>query len=961
MKIKKILIIMLFLSFSLPIFSQYQAGYYSFYGKNKVIRERYKWKFIETDHFRIHYYTTKRDLINKILNTSERAYDKISNYLNVQVKKKIPLIFYETRLDFQLTNILNYVPVNAIAFAESNAFRVVIQGDASYDDLTDTIVHELGHIFEYEMMGRGIRFTPVPLWVTEGFSDFITGKWGDFDLLTVRDSIINGQTPNMTKNGNLVFSDVGGRSAYNFGHLVFQFLDEKMGRRGIKKLMYSLKRGSFLRRKRNVLSTLGYTPKSFNYEFGRWARKKFKKYVLKENPEDYSYIIGPDFPFQYSFSHQISKSGELLAILTVNRKAPKLDIVLISVKDGKVVKSTLPLIPKKYDYMNLKFNPADGNSFAWNTDTNKIAFFAQKEWQNYLIVVDVLSGKLIQRIKLKNIQDPTSLDFHPKNNDVLYFTGQDATKSFIFRLNLKEGKPEQITEGKLFIKSLNISSDGKKIVYSAKEDEYQKIYIGPIEKPEMAKKITDGEYNDITPVFSGDNKHIYYSSNELESFNIYSIDLENKIRYRFTDVKTGNFFPIEIPGDEKKIIISSFFKGSFVLFKKDITDYLEKQDIELQGLETLDQEKKTKVESDVEVAKYNVTKETVVKREGKYNPLKKLYIKNIPYAGVSYGTDGRLMGFTYLSMSDLMGDHNFNLFISSYYGYRSYHVSYLNMKNRLQYYSLLFYYNQVYNYGYYDYSSFYNTGYQPTLRSMYGGEGGIYYPFNRSHRLEATFSLYRQKENVYVGVPYGQFYTGMLMPLRLSLVGETTIFQRFGPLKGHTFNLTLKKFVKLGSTFIDSYSVSADFRKYFRLDNYTLLALRASGFRSGGKIPMLTWAGGNNTFRSAYFNSLIGNNAFLFNAEFRFPLIHAALTPLGIIGPIRGKFFFDFGGVWFDEQKFRVFKEGEGLKLEDALSSYGFGLEFYFLGYPMHVEWVWKTNWKQKRYYGVNFWIGYSF
>jgi outer membrane protein assembly factor BamA len=96
------------------------------------------------------------------------------------------------------------------------------------------------------------------------------------------------------------------------------------------------------------------------------------------------------------------------------------------------------------------------------------------------------------------------------------------------------------------------------------------------------------------------------------------------------------------------------------------------------------------------------------------------------------------------------------------------------------------------------------------------------------------------------------------------------------------------------------------------------------------------------------------------NAEFRFALVHAALTPIGVIGPVRGVFFFDMGGLWFNEQKFRIFEPGS-LRLQDAISSYGYGVEFFLFGYPLHFEWVWKTDFKQKQYSGVNFWIGFDF
>lgn len=182
---------------------------------------------------------------------------------------------------------------------------------------------------------------------------------------------------------------------------------------------------------------------------------------------------------------------------------------------------------------------------------------------------------------------------------------------------------------------------------------------------------------------------------------------------------------------------------------------------------------------------------------------------------------------------------------------------------------------------------------------------------------------------------------------------------------GHTFKLSATKYIKIGSDFLDAYELEADTRKYVRLGNDALLAFRLYGYKSGGKNALLCWSGGNNSFRSEDLYRLTGNKMFLFNAEFRFPLVHAALTPIGIIGPIRGVFFFDFGGIWYNGEKFNVFQKNDNgdtiFRLKNAFSSYGYGFEFFLFGYPMHVEWVWKTDWKYKAFHGVKFWIGFDF
>ncbi|MCP5105227.1 MAG: BamA/TamA family outer membrane protein [bacterium] len=943
MNIKRILIftITILVLFSMSAFSQYAW----FYGKNKVLSHKFNWQYIETEHFNIYYYTTDKKLASKLARAAEHGYEKISNYINVKVKRKIPLIFFSTHIDFELNNIAGYLPPGVIAFAESTNYRVVIQGDASFEDLSETITHELGHIFEYEIIGgRSIMFNPPPGWVMEGFSDFVTGTWNPFDMLTVRDAVLNEQVPQVQKNGHIAG---GGRVNYNFGHAMFEFLEEKFGRRGIKKFLYSLKRGSFFRGRRQILKVFDYSPKLFNYEFGKYLRKRFKKFMTKENPADYSYVIGPDFPYGYSFSHDLSPSGEMVAVLTVNYKLGSLDIILISLKEGKVLKRITPGFTYKYDYINLKFNPSDGNSFTWNKNSDTIGFFARKAWKNYLVLINILDKKIVRKIQIDDIQDPASPRFHPTKN-VIYFTGQDTTKAHIYSIDLDTKKVTKLTDDRLFIKAIDISSDGNKMVYSAQEKEFLKLYLAPIENLNLAKKITDGDYNDITPLFTKDGKRIFYSSDELGSYNINAIDLEAKTLSRYTDVRTGNFFPVPIPDEKNEIVISTFYKNRFTLYRKDIGTVLEKRTIEFEDFK-------------VAAAKEEPKDDIKIVEKGKYKPFKKIFVKSLPPIGISVGTDGGFFGYSSLTLTDLMGDHNLSAFIYSYYGYRSYQMTYLNLRNRLQFYARLFTFKDAY----YPYAPVTYRYYQ-TIRSIYGAETGFFYPFSREYRAEATVSIYHRNEdydNLFLGVnlPYGQFFDGMATSVRFSLVGDTIRFANYGPNRGSTFKVSFEKYVKMGSKFMDAYSITADFRKYLRLDNYSLFAFRLSGFTSGGDNPLLTWTGGNNTFRSSDFRRLVGNNYFLFNAEFRFPIVHLALTPIGLVGPVRGVFFFDIGGIWYNGEKFRFLDEGQGLKLRDGRASYGFGIEFFLFGYPMHIDWIWKTDLTRKKYYGASFWIGFDF
>ena len=84
-----------------------------------------------------------------------------------------------------------------------------------------------------------------------------------------------------------------------------------------------------------------------------------------------------------------------------------------------------------------------------------------------------------------------------------------------------------------------------------------------------------------------------------------------------------------------------------------------------------------------------------------------------------------------------------------------------------------------------------------------------------------------------------------------------------------------------------------------------VLALRVRGFQSIGDFPDFLYFGGNSEMRGYDYLQFVGQNVVFADAELRFPLIEAALTPIGVIGGVRGVFFANIGGAWFDNQGFR--------------------------------------------------------
>jgi hypothetical protein len=172
--------------------------------------------------------------------------------------------------------------------------------------------------------------------------------------------------------------------------------------------------------------------------------------------------------------------------------------------------------------------------------------------------------------------------------------------------------------------------------------------------------------------------------------------------------------------------------------------------------------------------------------------------------------------------------------------------------------------------------------------------------------------------------------------------------------------------------------VDVDARKYFRLGSTSLVfATRGRGFKSFGDNPDIFYFGGNMELRGYPYLSFSGNEGFFANLELRLPLVNALATPIGVFGPVRGTLFAGMGGARFRGVPYTfstsdpgvsfvndpVFGEPvSGFHLVDGRASFGYGLQFFLLGYPMHFDWSKLTDLKVvSKDTQFDFWIGFDF
>jgi hypothetical protein len=1006
-----------------------QTGYIPYYSKNRIRYDNFRWHIYTTDHFEIFYYPDIESHLERITSYAESAYQTISSDLKHDLGHKVPMILFKTASEFQQQNIEpGEIPEGVLAFAEPYRDRMVLPIDEPPDQLYRLITHELTHIFEFDIIPRSLLRRGLPRWVDEGLANYMAGYWNPFDLMQIRDAAITDTIPKMSE---FETGYEAGRLIYSMGHAAFEFIESKWGKEGLRQFLFALRKAVIGGGESAYEEAFRLKPEEFDEQFDRYMKDRFKPFRDKERPNDYGRNLAPKrdkTPYVSVISIEPSPTGDLIAVMAGNRKDQELDVILLSTKDGRVVQNLTSGFSKDagYEYIS---QPGGFRSNAvpwmsWSPVGDRLAYFVRTEKQKTLILQNVVTRKIDKRIELKTVDAPESPDISPDGKEIA-FAGLRGGVHDLFAVNVETGEIRNLTNDEFGDYSPTFAPDGKSIVYLARISGNDKLFRLDLATGRKTQ-VTFGTHDDGGAQFVDADTIVFPStatdpnlpidpevSRNGSIYNIWTLNLKNGELRQFTDTLTANVSPIALQDQGKtRVAFVTYYKGEF-------------------GIHTLarDEPVATVASSDFgtpgpiidfQPPMTHTLVKSNIRRKGTFE---KMFLEGRPPVALGVTSGGDLFGGTQVTFTDVLGDKQFNMFAASVQQYRTLSFSYTNLSRRFQY-ALQAYSQTQFYYGYnpgvlfgYDYAWLDRDEAIATQTSR-GATAFAIYPFNRYARLELTGGWLQFKQNFndeslqdladeYQQQQYGRelFTSGSFLPLGLAYVQETTVFREYGPLAGNTVRLGYEYAPKAGNTLLGRQTVDLDARYYMRLATNGVLAFRVRGFKSWGDYPGYFYFGGNSELRGYEYLEFIGHRGFFANAEMRFPLIEAALTPIGVVGGLRGIAFFNLGAAGWDDLPFKVWttetipyqpllgftpdpatlsyqpvfgptQHIDGFKLLDGRASYGVGLETFALGFPIHFDWSWRTlfnkewedvvyayqggsEWFRKPRFAV--WIGYDF
>ncbi|MGD8327889.1 MAG: BamA/TamA family outer membrane protein [Acidobacteriota bacterium] len=937
-----------------------QTGYGTSYGKNKVAYNDFDFWVYRAPHFDIMYYQEEEAFLDDVVAFSENAYQNLRRLLNHDLSQRTPIIYYQTHAEFEQNHIFPYfLPEAVAAFAEPTVNRLVLPVDDPPDELYKLLTHEITHIFEYDFfyggeVGRNLRLAP-PTWVMEGLAEHVADNLTSLDEMMLRDVVLADQIPTLTQ----MSYNSGFFVDYVLGQVVFDYITEQYGEDGVRIFMSEIRRDLGQDIDRDLERAFNISPSEFNDNFRTYLRDRYLPNVLEDDEAD-DFAIGlfhhlPPEDRPSAFSPAVSPEGDEFVAVSVDRKQLKLDIMRFDMDTGEVLKN-LTGGGSGYEYIiaqGVTVGYQSGADLSWSPDGTQVAFFGRTPPTRTLFVIDSQNGNTIWSKKLDDLDQAMSPDIGPDGR-VAFAAHLNGVRD-IWIYDPATDQTLNVTQDEVYDYAPVWSPDGRTLVFTSHVLGYKKLFMVDLARPQQRIQLTFGQSNDTQPAFSRDGTRIFFSSDRTGKYNLYSMALATGEVERLTDILGGVFFPQPVPenvGHKGDLLFTNYADGRYELYLMDIPQA---------PLETYMAEDEALPDEEVAALEQEMADLSTVQLDNSnisQTPSGGWHISNVNVAGGygRYGGSGAVLAALSIEVSDLLGNHRIVGVFGSVSNQRNLQGLYFNQKNRLNWgfsgtsQRLFFFTPRIDNdISQLDREAFYELD---------GAEVFASYPFSRDYRVELSAGYYDQLyvfNNALIDtggdVVLGSIYpSGSYIPLGISLIADKARFREFGPFAGWRTRVDFTYAVPYGAD-LQFREWVIDHRMYFPVTARNIIAWRTWLAWSQGNDPNVFFMGGLNQLRGFDWLQFSGNRAWFMNLEYRWPFIDEVRGGTFAITDIRGLFFFDLGGSWFDPNNFTFWKDG---RLQDAVASFGGGVMIDLGPMPLNFYLSQRTD-LQQLYGGVRF------
>jgi len=565
----------------------------TFFGKNKVHYETFKWQYIQTRHFDVYFYGQRYSVAKHAADILEDALVIVTEQLHYRIHERIPVFLYNARNDFQQTNITSSLLGEGVGgFTETAKNRVVVYLEGSVEDFRHVLHHELTHAVTFDML-YGNLFTSIlsrqrlfnmPLWFAEGYAEFSSRfGWHYRADMIVRDATINGY---------LAPPDyVYGGMEYYQGFAMIRYIADTYG---VDKIGELLAKGKVhLTMNKALKSAIGITMEEFWDDFSLEMKRRYWPEISeRKQPDEIAKALTKHEKdaSNYNAKPVFSPKGDRIAIFS--DRSDYNEIYLISAIDGKEIDKLVKAqrsgdVETVYSYYS---------SIGFSPDGEKIVFVSKSKGEDALFFLTLKNKDIYLRkfFGYHSILHPTwspdgtrvafSALVGSRRDIVIYDLVADTT-FHVMEDRYDDVEPSWYPDSKRLAFASDRPHPDNDVVLANLDKKHDGIDYNTIYRPDDFGNYSifsvDLNTRDITPVPCGlgqchepvvspDGAKICFVSNRNGIDNLYIAFLDSSATFAITDLLTGVQSPTWSP-DGMQIAFSSFHKGGYDVFlMKDI-------------------------------------------------------------------------------------------------------------------------------------------------------------------------------------------------------------------------------------------------------------------------------------------------------------------------------------------------------------------------------------------------------
>jgi hypothetical protein len=880
-----------------------QAQYFAF-GQNKIQYRKLEWRVLKGPHIDLYYYPAEAELAPAALAYAEASYDTLSVQFGHAVARRVPLIVYASHTDFEQTNVLPFTPPEGLLGAtDFLKRRIALPFRGNFAEFRHTLRHEMVHVFQLDMLSESYGLAPrsrrfaFPLWWTEGLAELWSAGQDARDEMVLRDLTLSGRLPPLRQ---LTFVTSG--IVYPLGGQIHRWLADAYGDWRVATMYKELDRHETF--ESAVAAVYGRTLDQLSDEFQLAMRRRYYPSVDSLAPLN---VLGSE----------IARTGVKAAVLPDTARDGLGQVVYLSPAAGYVSIYRKPVLGGKARSVVTGGRSAELESFHTfdsRMDASRpglLLFTARYGDRDALIIWDLRRGRMAGRYQFPELVSLLSPHWMPDGQSIVLSGLSERGLSDLYRVRLPGGTLEPLTRDRFQDLDPSPSADGRRLVFASDRtagglDGAVNLFVLDLASGHTTQ-LTSGDWVDEAPNWAADGR-IYFTSDRDGVLNAFSVDTTGNGR-RETSAWTGAFDAV--PLADGSLVVGGFHDLSWNLYRVPV-DSAAREDRFAAG--TPEPAGRWSWEAPSPAGSTMAAKGEPYRRRFTLDFAAGDAVL-IPGYGGAQGA--------YFVASDLLGDHVVYGSLSSYQGRKlgsivsnlSGSAVYLNQSRRVNW-----------GVGAYRIKSRNFEGDQVVSydETAYGIIGLLRYPLTRFTRLEGT-SVIEHSDRVDFTLPVDEpRRVGWIASHYLSYVRDNSLWIASGPIDGSRFALTAGVSSDFSNSRFDSYLVTGDWRRYFRLGRRSAWALRGVGFYSGGDRPRRINLGGTLGLRGyPQFGYIVGSEAFMFNQELRFPLLtHLTLgTPLGDLDlpEIQAGLFTDVGKAKFSTSPDRALIGSYGIGFRLAL------------------------------------------